>query len=148
MRKGGSSRPKWERYMRGGYRCAGARARAYGRRTSARLRLRCSPPPMTTPLPDSRESLLTGPQFVSRTPCLPQSAPPAAARSVLLLQRLHAAVERRAIDSEQLRGLAHVAARELHRGLDVAVFPCLEHAVEVEPALALKVPLRLIHQRV
>ncbi len=46
----------------------------------------------------------------------------------------HAAVERRAVDSEQLRGLRDVAARQAQRGLDVGALPGLERLVEVERA--------------
>src|SRR5213083_1454525 len=66
---------------------------------------------------------------------------------VLLLRRFHAGVQRRAVDAEHLGRLTDVASRELHRGLDVPLFPGLEHLVEIEAALALKMALRLLDER-
>ena len=45
---------------------------------------------------------------------------------------VHAAVEGGAVDAQQLRRLADVAAREAQRGLDVAALPRLERLVEAE----------------
>src|SRR5215831_20185662 len=70
------------------------------------------------------------------------------ARASLLLQRLHPAVERGPVDAEELGRLADVATGELHRRLDVALLPCLQHAIQVEAALALQVRLRLLDERV
>src|SRR6266581_4114168 len=66
---------------------------------------------------------------------------------LLLLRRFHAGVQRRAVDAEHLGRLTDVASRELHRGLDVPLFPGLEHLVEIEAALALKMALRLLDER-
>src|SRR5947207_10509196 len=66
---------------------------------------------------------------------------------LLLLRRFHAGVQRRAIDAEHLGGLTDVASRELHRGLDVPLFPRLEHLVEIEAALALQMALGLLDER-
>src|ERR1035437_2203460 len=66
---------------------------------------------------------------------------------LLLLQRLHARVQRGAVDAQHLGRLADVAAGELHGSLDIALLPGLEHVVQVEIALALQVPLRLLDQR-
>src|ERR1700704_3363400 len=74
----------------------------------------------------------------------PRSGPPAL---LLLLRRFHAGVQRRAVDTEHFGRLTDVASRELHRCLDVALLPCLEHLVEIEAALALQVTLRLLDER-
>src|SRR5882672_11101447 len=66
---------------------------------------------------------------------------------LLLLRRFHAGVQRRAVDTEHFGRLADVASGELHRRLDIALLPGLEHLVEIEAALALQVSLRLVDQR-
>src|SRR2546430_14332803 len=66
---------------------------------------------------------------------------------LLLLRRFHAGVQRRAIDAEHLGRLTDVASRELHRGLDVPLFPRLQHLVEIEAALALQMALGLLDER-
>src|SRR6195256_4871943 len=76
------------------------------------------------------------------SPC--GSGPPAL---LLLLRRFHAGVQRRAVDAEHFGRLTDIASRELHRRLDVALLPRLEHLVEVEAALALQVALRLLDER-
>src|SRR5712664_646175 len=76
------------------------------------------------------------------SPC--RSGPPAL---LLLLRRFRAGVLRRAVDAEHFGRLTDVASRELHRRLDVALFPGLEHLVEIEAALALQVALRLQRER-
>src|SRR5512134_3402060 len=82
-------------------------------------------------------------------PGRPPAARDEAARArSLLLQGLHAAVERRAVDAEQLGRLTHIPACELHCRLDVALLPCLEHIIKVEAPLALQMRLRLLDQGV
>src|SRR6266700_1000489 len=71
------------------------------------------------------------------------SLPGAGRALLLLLRRFHAGVQRRAVDAEHLGCLTDVASRELHRGLDVPLFPSLEHLVEIEAAMA----LRLLDER-
>src|SRR5439155_15822117 len=66
---------------------------------------------------------------------------------LLLLRRFRAGVQGRSIDAGQLRRLTDVASRVLHRGLDVPLFPRLEHLVEIEAALALRMALRLLDER-
>src|SRR5439155_9166170 len=56
----------------------------------------------------------------------------------------HSAVERRAIDAQQLRRLADVAARQAQRRLDVAALPGLERIVEVEGSGALELAHGLV----
>src|SRR5712664_3191986 len=73
-----------------------------------------------------------------------RSGPPAL---LLLLRRFHAGVQRRAVDAEHFGRLTDIASRELHRRLDVALLPSLEHLVEIEAALALQVALRLLDER-
>src|SRR5262245_60007226 len=145
MRKGGSFRPKWLRYM--GLRALGHPhiERRRGFITSGSAQKECPPcsrvwdiqdkgvPPCSYATQNTARSSVDG-------------AP--ARRLSLLLQRFHPAVQRSAVDAEQLRRLAHVAARELHRCLDVALLPRLQHAIEVEAPLALQVRLRLLDQRV
>src|SRR5438874_10273497 len=70
-----------------------------------------------------------------------------AAALLLLLRRFHAGVQGRSINAEHLGRLTDVASRELHRGLDVPLFPRLEHLVEIEAALALQMALRLLDER-
>src|ERR1700704_6710889 len=76
------------------------------------------------------------------SPC--RSGPPAL---LLLLRRFHTGVQRRAVDTEHFGRLTDVASRELHRRLDVALLPGLEHLVEIEAALALQMALRLLDER-
>src|SRR5205823_2975413 len=59
----------------------------------------------------------------------------------------HAAVERRAVDAEELRRLADVTAREAQRRFDIAALPGLERVVQVEGGAALELPLRLLDDR-
>src|ERR671924_972702 len=66
---------------------------------------------------------------------------------LFLLGRAHAAVERGAVDTEELRRLAHVAARKTQRCLDVAALPRPERLVEVEGARALELAQRLLGNR-
>src|SRR2546426_1154257 len=66
---------------------------------------------------------------------------------LLLLRRFHAGVQRRAVNTEHFGRLTDVASRELHRRLDVALFPGLEHLVEIEAALALQMALCLLDER-
>src|SRR5688500_3820769 len=63
---------------------------------------------------------------------------------LLVLAAVHAAVEGGAIDAEQLRRLADVAARQAQRRLDVAALPGLQGLVEVERAAALELAQRLL----
>src|SRR5882757_8578629 len=76
------------------------------------------------------------------SPC--RSGPPAL---LLLLRRFHAGVQRRAVDAEHFGRLTDIASRELHRRLDVALLPGLQHLVEIEAALALQMALRLLDER-
>src|SRR5437762_2395911 len=57
---------------------------------------------------------------------------------------MHAAVKRGAIDAQQLRRLAHVAARKAQRRLDVGALPALQRLVEVEGTGALELSQRLL----
>src|SRR5687767_15956832 len=67
--------------------------------------------------------------------------------ATLLLLALHAAVERGAVDAEQLRRLADVAARQAQRRLDIAALPGLQRVVEIEGAGALQLAQRLLDDR-
>src|SRR5256885_15504932 len=62
-------------------------------------------------------------------------------------RRFHSAVERGAVDAEQLRRLADVAAREAQRCLDVAALPGLEGLVEVERSAVLEQAQGLLDDR-
>src|SRR4051812_16313680 len=57
---------------------------------------------------------------------------------------VHPAVERRAIDAKELRGLADIAAREPQRRFDVTALPRLERVVQVEGDAALELALGLL----
>src|SRR5258708_4170516 len=59
----------------------------------------------------------------------------------------HPAVERGAVDAEQLRRLADIAARQAQRRFDVAALPGFEGVVEVEAARALELAQRLLGDR-
>src|SRR5512138_2782493 len=66
---------------------------------------------------------------------------------LFVLARVHPAVKSRAVYAEQLGGLAHIAARDLERRLDVAALPRLERFVEIEAAGTLELPQRLLDDR-
>src|SRR2546426_2534042 len=63
---------------------------------------------------------------------------------LVLAVAVHTAVKRRAIDAQQLRRLADVAARQAQRRLDVAALPGPERVVEVEAAGALELAQGLL----
>src|SRR3954471_6989047 len=123
---------------------------------------------MVLPLPTSPETL-TMPSscstaYASASSVAPRSAPskkksvcgvmrnggsfsPKCSResaTLLVLAGVHAAVKRRAIDPEELRGLADVAAREAQGRLDVATLPRFQCLVQTEAARALELAQRLL----
>src|SRR4051812_1641585 len=61
---------------------------------------------------------------------------------------LHAAVERRAVYAQELRGTAQVALRDRERCFDVTALPLLERRVEAERLVALELAFRGIEQAV
>src|SRR5687768_2767778 len=68
--------------------------------------------------------------------------------ATLLLLALHSAVERRAVDAEQLRRLADVAARQAQRRLDVGALPGAQGLVQVDGSAALELARGLLQERI
>src|SRR5437899_1389724 len=67
--------------------------------------------------------------------------------TLFLVCRAHPAVERRAVDAEELGRLADVAARQAQGRLDVAAFPGPERLVKVEAGRAFELAQRLLGDR-